>query len=170
MSAVGLRTGAGSFDERVSPRVARRCFGVFAVLLVALALMAAPARADFAAGVAAYDAGNYVKAYAEFLPLARGGDAAAQYSLGNMYRRGQGVARDDAEAVRWYRKAADQGNASAQYLLGVMYDGGRGVTEDHSEAVRWYRSAADQGHAFAQDQIYRLEGRSPTKTPATACE
>ena len=71
---------------------------------------------------------HYAKAYAEFLPLARGGDAAAQYSLGNTYRRGQGVARDDAEAVRWYRKAADQGNASAQYLLGVMYDGGRGVT------------------------------------------
>ena len=110
MSAVGLRTSAGSFDERVSPRAARRCFGVFAVLLVGLALMAAPARADFAAGVAAYDAGNYAKAYAEFLPLARGGDSAAQYSLGNMYRRGQGMARDNAEAVRWYRKAADQGN------------------------------------------------------------
>ena len=170
MSAVGLRTGAGSFDERTSPRAARRCFGVFAVLLGGLALVAAPARADFAAGVAAYDAGNYAKAYAEFLPLARGGDAAAQYSLGNMYRRGLVVARDDAEAVRWYRKAADQGNASAQYLLGVMYDGGRGVTEDHSEAVRWYCSAADQGHAFAQDQIYRLEGRRPTKPPATACE
>ncbi len=132
MSAVGLRTGAGSFDERTSPRAARRCFGVFAVLLVGLALMAAPARADFAAEVAAYDAGNYAKAYAEFLPLARGGDSAAQYILGNMYRRGQGMARDNAEAVRWYRKAADQ------------------------------------GHAFAQDQIYRLEGRSPTKPPATA--
>ena len=77
MSVVGLRTGAGSFDERASPRAARRRFGVFAVLLVALALMAAPARADFAAGVAAYDAGNYNRAYAEFLPLARWGDAAA---------------------------------------------------------------------------------------------
>jgi len=74
-----------------------------------------------------------------------------------MYRRGLVVPRDDAKAVRWYRKSADQGNASAQYLLGVMYDGGRGVTENHSEAVRWYRKAADQGHAFAQDQIYRLE-------------
>ncbi len=57
MSAVGLRTGAGSFDERVSPRAAGRCFGVFAVLLVGLAL-AAPARADIAAGLAAYDAGS----------------------------------------------------------------------------------------------------------------
>ena len=166
---VGSRTGAGSLAERVSPRLARRCVGVYAVLLVGLAL-AAPARADIAAGLAAYGAGNYAKAYAEFLPLAREGDAAAQYSLGNMYRRGLVVPPDDAEAVRWYRKSADQGNASAQYLLGVMYDGGRGVTENHSEAVRWYRKAADQGHAFAQDQIYRLEGRNPTKPPATACE
>ena len=84
MSVVGLRTGA---------RLVRRtglapCYGLFAVLLVALALMAAPARADFAAGMAAYDAGNYARAYAEFLPLARGGDAAAQYGLGTMYRRG----------------------------------------------------------------------------------
>ena len=153
MSAVGLPTGVGSFDERVSSRAARRCFGVFAVLLVALALMAAPARADFAAGVHASDAGNYARAYAEFLLLARGGDAAGQYSLGNMYRRGQGVAPDDVEAVRWYRSAADQGNASAQYLLGVMYDGGRGVTENHSEGIRWYRQAADQGQAVAPDQI-----------------
>ena len=114
MSTVGLRTGAGSFDERVSPRAARRCFGVFAVLLVAPALMAAPARADFAAGVAAYDAGNYARAYAEFLPLARGGDAAAQYGLGNMYRRRQGVTKDHSEAVRWYRSAADQGHAFAR--------------------------------------------------------
>jgi len=68
---VGSRTGAGSLAERVSPRLARRCVGVYAVLLVGLAL-AAPARADIAAGLAAYDAGNYAKAYAEFLPLARG--------------------------------------------------------------------------------------------------
>ena len=125
---VGSRTGDGSLAERVPPRAARRCFGVFAVLLGGLALVAAPARADIAAGLAAYGAGNYAKAYAEFLPLAREGDAAAQYSLGNMYRRGLVVPPDDAEAVRWYRKSADQGNASAQYLLGVMYDGGRGVT------------------------------------------
>ena len=39
MSAVGLRTGAGSFDEQISSRAARRCFGAFAVLLVGLALM-----------------------------------------------------------------------------------------------------------------------------------
>ena len=37
-----------------------------------------------------------------------------------MYGNGEGVLKDDAEAVHWYRLAADQGNASAQNNLGVM--------------------------------------------------
>src|SRR5882724_3270144 len=39
------------------------------------------------------------------------GEADAQYSLGNSYRKGEGVPRDYAEAVRWYGKAAEQGDA-----------------------------------------------------------
>ena len=35
------------------------------------------------------------------------GDAEAQFSLGRMYDEGEGVAEDDAEAVRWYRLAAE---------------------------------------------------------------
>ena len=57
---------------------------------------------------------------------------------------------DYAEAVRWYRLAADQGNARAQGNLGTMYQDGRGVPQNYAEAVRWYRLAADQGHANAQ--------------------
>ena len=44
-----------------------------------------------------------------------------------MYSRGEGVPEDDAEAVRWYRLAAEQGFAAAQSNLGVMYDNGNGV-------------------------------------------
>ena len=43
-----------------------------------------------------------------------------------MYASGEGVPEDDAEAVRWYRLAADQGHADAQYNLGWMYDRRRG--------------------------------------------
>ena len=48
--------------------------------------------------------------------------ADAQYNLGLMYANGEGVPEDDAEAVHWYRKAAEQGDANAQNNLGVMYD------------------------------------------------
>ena len=54
---------------------------------------------------------------------------------------------DDAEAVKWYRKAAEQGLASAQCYLGLRYDFGKGVPEDDAEAVKWYRKAAEQGLA-----------------------
>ena len=46
--------------------------------------------------------------------LADQGHAAAQFNLGIMYDNGEGVPENDAEAVKWYRKAADQGHSDAQ--------------------------------------------------------
>jgi len=54
------------------------------------------------------------------------------------------------DAVRLYRKAAEQGYAPAQNSLGYCYDEGLGVPQNYEEAVKWYRKAADQGHAKAQ--------------------
>ena len=78
------------------------------------------------------------------------GDPGAQSNLAFLYSHGQGVPRDDDEAVRWYRKAADQGYAMAQNGLAIMYHQGRGGAQDDAEAVRWFRKAADQGYAKAQ--------------------
>jgi TPR repeat protein len=63
---------------------------------------------------------------------------------------------DYAEAMRWYRKAADQGNAAAQTNIGYLYYRGWGVAQDYAEAMRWYRKAADQGNATAQNNIGEL--------------
>ena len=57
------------------------------------------------------------------------------------------------EAVKWYRKAADQGHARAQYFLGSCYDYGTGVGEDDAEAVKWYRKAAEQGDETAKEML-----------------
>ena len=54
-----------------------------------------------------------------------------------MYENGRGVTQDHAEAVNWYRLAAEQGYAWAQNKLGVRYADGEGVTQDHAEAVKW---------------------------------
>ena len=64
------------------------------------------------------------------------GDATAQFNLGNMYANGEGVPKDDAEAVKWFRLAADQGYAAAQLNLGAAYTNGQGVLKDDAEAVR----------------------------------
>jgi TPR repeat protein len=60
------------------------------------------------------------------------------------------MAKDEVEAVKWYRKAAEQGDELAQFNLGVMYDNGQGVAKDDVEAAKWYRKAAEQGIAIAQ--------------------
>jgi hypothetical protein len=74
--------------------------------------------------------------------LAEQGDAKAQFALGTMYRDGQGVDRDYAEALRWWRKAAEQGVVDAQYALGNIYSGGTGVARDNVLAFMWYDIAA----------------------------
>ena len=111
-----------------------------AVLLVTLV---GPARAGFDEGVAAYNRGDYATALKEFRPLAEQGHAIAQFNLGYMYLKGQGVTQDYAEAVKWFRLAAEQGDADAQFNLGVMYNNGYGVTQDYAEAVKWFRLAAE---------------------------
>lgn len=62
-----------------------------------------------------------------------------------MHADGTGVPRDDTEAARWCRLAANQGNVDAQANLGVVYMTGAGVSQDYGEAARWCRPAADQG-------------------------
>jgi len=68
------------------------------------------------------------------------------------FQRGERLygAGTHAEAVIWYRRAAEQGHVAAQVNLGFMYADGEGVPQDDVEAVRWYRLAADQGFAAAQ--------------------
>ena len=61
--------------------------------------------------------------------------------------------KDDAEAVRWYRRAAEQGDALAQSNLGVSYRDGRGVSQGDEAAVSWFRGAAEQEDAAAQSNL-----------------
>ena len=84
---------------------------------------------------------------------AEAGDAEAQFNLGQMLRLGKDVERDDAEAVRLYRLAAEQRHAKAQFTLGWMYANGRGVDRDDAEAVKLYRLAVEQGHDGAHTNL-----------------
>ena len=73
------------------------------------------------------------------------GDTGAQYNLGYIYDKGEGVPENDREAVKWFRKAAEQGHAEAQYSLGLMYANGHGVGKDYVKAYAWANLAAVQG-------------------------
>jgi TPR repeat protein len=67
-----------------------------------------------------------------------------------LYGIGQDVAQDDAEAIRWFRKAAEQGNALAQFNIGVSYSKGKGVPRDLRQARLWMQKAAAGGNDDAK--------------------
>ena len=70
-----------------------------------------------------------------------------------MYTRGTGVVQDHEQAVKWFRKAAQQGDAIAQFNLGGMYEHGKGVPQDYGETLKWFQKAAEQDYFMAQFKL-----------------
>lgn len=90
---------------------------------------------------------------------AEAGDAMAQAQYAQMLQRGQGVEKNEAEALKWYKKSADAGNHYAQANMGVFCEAGScGMTKDIKKAAEWYRKAAEQGNAYAQFYLAELYG------------
>ena len=83
-----------------------------------------------------------------------------------MYVRGEGVPQDYAEAMRWYRLAADQGHAVGQGGLGVMYANGRGVPQDYVVAHMWYNLAGAQSSSAARATL--VKGRDAVEAKMTS--
>jgi hypothetical protein len=122
-----------------------------AMLGCALLLFAPAAKADFVQGVRAYEAGDHKAAYEAWLPLANRGDVAAMRNIGHLYRWGQGVEKDIAQAIHWYRLAAEKGFSRAQANLAAIYlQGDEGTSVDYDEAHKWFAAAAVQNLAVAQ--------------------
>ena len=128
-----------------------------AALAVALVIaLTGPTQADFDAGMAAFERGDYATALQELRPLAEQGHAEAQNFLGWMYRWGLGIPMDDAAAAKWYRKAAEQGIAEYMTRLAAMYLVGWGVRQDDVKAHMWYDLAAAAGDEDAPEFRDRL--------------
>ena len=75
------------------------------------------------------------------------GNPTAQYNVGNLYLRGDGVLQDYAEAIVWFRLAAENGFAQAQTNLGLMYYMGFGLPKDRVYAHMWTNIGAMNGSA-----------------------
>ena len=89
----------------------------------------------------------------DYRRAAEAGDVDAQLKLADIYKSGDGVSQDYAEAVKWYRLAAEQGDPDAQASLGVAYRDGSGVAQDKIEAVRWFRVAAEAGDGKGMNEL-----------------
>lgn len=123
----------------------RRTVNVLGLLVLICVTQLVPARADFQAGVEAYNRGDYVAALNELMPLAEAGDAEAQVLVGLMYKIGGGVPQDFAEAAKWLRRSAEQGESAAQGILGMMYVKAQGVPRDLVKAHLCFNVAGAQG-------------------------
>ena len=73
-----------------------------------------------------------------------------------MDHKSEGGSQDCAEAMKWYRLAADQGDRTGQYNLGYHYYQGQGVPQHYAKALSFYRLAAAQGHTLAQYNLGRM--------------
>ena len=80
-----------------------------------------------------------------------------QWLLGFYYARGQGVVQSYEEAVKWYRKSAEQGCARAQESLGVCYANGEGVEKSVRKAMYWLRKAKENGVELNEGQLRYME-------------
>jgi len=78
--------------------------------------------------------------------------------------------KNEARAVKSFRKAAEQGDAKAQYNLGIAYAMGEGILKDETQSVVWFRKAAEQGLADAQYNlgVAYAEGKGITKDDTQA--
>ena len=89
--------------------------------------------------------------------LLAAGDAFAQNNLGLRYAKGQAVPQDYGEAMRWFRKAADQGEAFAQNNLGLMFVKGQGVPKDDIQAYARFSVAVALGHNEAAENVAEMD-------------
>lgn len=89
---------------------------------------------------------------------AKKGDKVAQLEVGYFYFKGsKEVQRNYAQALKWFKMAADQGYDQGQYYLGVLYEGGYGVEKDPIEAFKWYHLSNAQLNERAKDGLDRLK-------------
>lgn len=92
------------------------------------------------------------------------------YRIGCCYEHGDGVDKDEVEAVKWYRMAANQGFVSAIFALSKCYALGIGVRRNRVAATKLLSKCADKGDVVSMRilGICYQEGRGVERSPRKA--
>lgn len=116
---------------------------LFLTLLLMIPLAAHADQDDISKILDLLAAGDYKQGLLLLKPMAKQGDAEAQYLLGSMHLSGEGVQQDAQAALKWLKQAAAQHHLEAAKTLGKMYASGLGVPLDADEAAKWFNLASD---------------------------
>ncbi len=130
------------------------------IFILLFTLITSAAHADFNDGVVAYMMGDYDKAFTTMQSLAETSDHGyAQYYMGMMYMKGQGVEQDYKTAGKWFRKASEKSIPQAQYKLGDLYFKGRGLPKDFESAYIWFSVGASHAHKLSETAIDKAKAK-----------
>ncbi len=118
----------------------------------ALADEKSEAQEYFDQGMIEYEKENFEKSHELLEKSAEMGHGDAQYQMGVLYYKGQGVAKDNEKAAFWYGKAAKQGIKNAQNSLGNLYDESKkSITENAGKASDWVENTASESYNQAKE-------------------
>jgi len=133
-------------------RSAQRSFWVAFFLILSFLT---PVRGDYQAAEKAYQRGDYIGAITHLRPLAEAGDDKAQFSLGMMYAKGEGVDADLVEAYVWVSKA----------IKGARFESDKQRMRSALEKIKGKMKTEEFSRAQA-----KLSGKTPEKKPVTPQE
>lgn len=91
------------------------------------------------------------------------GNSDAEWTLGLMFIRGDGVKKDYTNARTWFEKSARKGNLKATYDLGAMYNNGEGIQKDINMAKELFIKCANAGHKEAIKELIKIYKKDNNK-------
>jgi uncharacterized protein len=108
---------------------------------------------ELAQAKAAYDRNDYGQAFQWYRKAAAQGNGFAEEVLGQLYKDGLGVPKDQVEAAKWYQKAlkdetaaCNAGDMDACADVGSDYLGGEGTPPDRARGLSLLQRACDGGN------------------------
>jgi TPR repeat protein len=111
---------------------------------------------DYDMALSAYYSEDYETAYKLMLPLAKGGDARAQYQVGSMFVHGDWVSENKETAIKWFSLSAKAGNVDAQSILGLMFVNGHKLPKNNEIEQQELAKSSEERSVTASESFDQM--------------
>ena len=104
-------------------------------------------------GLSALKNGKYSQALEYLGVAATNQNANAQFTLGQIFRSGIGVAANLNTSLRWFEASAKNNHVTGQYVISWMYRNGIGTDVNQEKSFMWMLKAAESGFMQARTEV-----------------